>query len=229
MKSKIVFSVLIISLICVAIFFSLKNQDNNTNNASENIDKNIEEIKNEVGITGNNELYEVITEYNGNKVLNVKDDIQYKIAFAGIIKKSIPNLDEIDEVFEKNYPKKVGVWIEQTSRAKFEKILKECVNNEYKISDEGYLQIEKENNPNDMDKKLKKIINGNTNYVIAISELYYKADEVTGKIVDNFYEELDPYQTGKVIDIPNNKIVILTTNSENKLSNKEILNTLIMN
>ena len=156
MKSKIVFSVLIISLICVAIFFSLKNQDNNTNNASENIDKNIEEIKNEVGITGNNELYEVITEYNGNKVLNVKDDIQYKIAFAGIIKKSIPNLDEIDEVFEKNYPKKVGVWIEQTSRAKFEKMLKECVNNEYKISDEGYLQIEKENNPNDMDKKLKK-------------------------------------------------------------------------
>ena len=169
MKSKIVFSVLIISLICVAIFFSLKNQDNNTNNASENIDKNIEEIKNEVGITGNNELYEEITEYNGNKVLNVKDDIQYKIAFAGIIKKSIPNLDEIDEVFEKDYPKKVGVWIEQTSRAKFEKMLKECVNNEYKISDEGYLQIEKENNPNDMDKKLKKIINGNTNYVIAIS------------------------------------------------------------
>ena len=54
MKSKIVFSVLIISLICVAIFFSLKNQDNHTNNASENIDKNIEEIKNEVGITGNN-------------------------------------------------------------------------------------------------------------------------------------------------------------------------------
>ena len=148
MKSKIVFSVLIISLICVAIFFSLKNQDNNTNNASENIDKNIEEIKNEVGITGNNELYEVITEYNGNKVLNVKDDIQYKIAFAGIIKKSIPNLDEIDEVFEKDYPKKVGVWIEQTSRAKFEKMLKECVNNEYKISDEGYLQIEKENNQN---------------------------------------------------------------------------------
>ena len=40
---------------------------------------------------------------------------------------------------------------------------------------------------------------------------------------------MDPYQTGKVIDIPNNKIVILTTNSENKLSNKEILNTLIMN
>ena len=51
----------------------------------------------------------------------------------------------------------------------------------------------------------------------------------SSKIVDNFYEELDPYQTGKVIDIPNNKIVILTTNSENKLSNKEILNTLIMN
>ena len=56
-----------------------------------------------------------------------------------------------------------------------------------------------------------------------------KTYNFSSKIVDNFYEELDPYQTGKVIDIPNNKIVILTTNSENKLSNKEILNTLIMN
>ena len=86
MKSKIVFSVLIISLICVAIFFSLKNQDNNTNNASENIDKNIEEIKNEEGKASAYPEIQVI-----QKKASTDENVNINMEFFGLDLSKVPN------------------------------------------------------------------------------------------------------------------------------------------
>ena len=77
----------------------------------ENAD--IQELKQEYNMTGNTELYEIQTEYDGRKVLAIKASENYKVAFAGLIKKSKVNLDEATEIFEQNYPNKNGIWIEK--------------------------------------------------------------------------------------------------------------------
>ena len=46
----------------------------------------------------------------GIKVLAVKDSVRFKTAFAGMIKKDIPKKEELDEILNKYYPRKNGIW-----------------------------------------------------------------------------------------------------------------------
>ena len=88
---------------------------------------NVESLKNEYRMTGETDLYNIETEYDGRKVLTIKSNINYKVAFCGMIKKSKPSFKEIDSLFSKNSPQKTGIWIEECSR---EKILDFLNNNE---------------------------------------------------------------------------------------------------
>ena len=183
--------------------------------------------KNDVGITGDNELYQIQTEYDGKEILDIKPEIQYKVAFAGIIEQGSPKIENIDAIFNNNYPKDYGIWIENNSRDKILQILNRNLNNEYEINENGYLDIKKEDNPTDIDKELKKMIEAKKKYIITISEVYYGVDRVSGEILDNFYEDMDPYQATKIVDYGDDIIVFVTTNKEQKLTDKEILQELI--
>lgn len=231
MKKSIKVLLIVISLII--IYCVIKNINKLNNVISEKnlqVDneeqQEINEVKHEIGINAPNELYEIQIEYDGKKILNIKPEIQFKIAFAGIKKQELPKIDEIDTIFEKEYPQENGIWIEENSKEIFLRILKEETNNKYQIDQNGYLKIQEENKYNDEDMLLKNMITGNRKYIVTISGIYYEADRVTGEILDNFFEDIDPYQTSKTVEWRDNVIIYLSTNKEKLLTNKEILQEL---
>ena len=251
MKKKNIFKI-VIFIIVLLIFillnyfgFMKKNKKEDTNNIDTEVqedymdmknnsimyndDASLENLKTEYNIIGENDLYEVNTESDGRKVINVKASINYKVAFAGIIKGAKPTFEDVNSLFEKNAPNKNGIWITLADR---DKILNYFNNNEYlkykyKIDDEGYLQIDDNKNPTDMDKKIEKIINGKNQYILDISSMYYMVDTVTGQIVDNPYNELSRYQPYEYVKDEGKMIIFISENKDNYMTENDIFSSLM--
>lgn len=222
MKKIIIVIFCIVIIIGLGVVGYLKQKTSNEVSKEE-----VKDLKEDIGVSGDTDLYQIQTEYDGNKTLDIRPEIQYKVAFAGIIEQKIPKLEDIDTIFYTKYPKDYGIWIDSTSREKFLTMLKENTNNEYEITEEGFLKIKKENNSTDIDNSLKEMIQSNKRYIITISGIYYEIDRVTGEILDNFYEDMDPMQATKNVDNKDDIIIYLTTNTEKRLTTKEILYELI--
>lgn len=231
---KIVILIIIIVFIMVLInMFILKKENNEKNNNSDYNEINneikeqnntyIEEIKTQNGYAAENNLYQVDTEYDGRKVLNIKSDIQYKVAFAGIINQENIKISDVDEIFDKNYPVQNGIWVEETSRKNFVKLLQECTESTYKINNNGYLVLDDKIKQNENDKILEKIINSNKKIIITINNSYKEIDNVTGEIVEYPFEKLDNYQSFDSIISDNNFIIVISTNSNKKSTNMQII------
>lgn len=250
-KIIIVISIVIILIIILGIVLNSKNKNianNETNNVistnqesskeveemkdnSTMYDENstLEELKEEYKITGADEIYEIETESDGRKVINVKANINYKVAFCGMIKKSKPSFDELDSLYEKNSPNKSGIWINASD---YDEILSYLNNSKYlkskyEINEDGYLKISQLNNQTDYDKQIEKLINSDEQYIINISSTYYMIDAVTGEIVDNPYNELDEYQTYDYCNDEDKTIIFVSENKNKKLSDDEIFISII--
>ena len=226
--------------ILVLLFNKRMQKDNNQNNFEqygEQVDKNqieyqpdvtVEEIKNEIGATGNTDIYEVEQEYDGRNILAVKPSIKYKVAFAGMIKNAKPSMSELDNIMEEKLPHKTGIWVEEKSRDKILEIFNDGnVNSKYLIDDDGYLKIDRKNDQNDNDKKIEKVINGNKQYILDISSVCYIVDDITGEILDYNFENMDKYQTYEYFEDNDKYIVFVTENSTNVLTNLEIFESII--
>lgn len=240
---KRITTILIVLLVIALITISLciknnikksKNsiQEENWENPYTEIDKDeiqyqenasIDEIKKETGLTADSNLYEINTEYDGRKVLNIKASVQYKTAFAGIIKQQLPNINEIDTIAQENYPEKNGIWIEKNSRDIILELLTNNTNSKYEIDEQGYLKIKDKKVQNENDKNIEKWINSNKKIILTKSNMYYQVDEVTGEIVEYPFEQLDPYQTYDQIKSNDNIIIVITSNNNKYLTDKEIL------
>lgn len=139
-----------------------------------------------------------------------------------------PTLNEIDSIFEKNAPTKNGIWIIEKDR---NKILNYLNNNDkldckYKIED-GYLKISDDAKSSSLDKKIRKIIDGNKQIILDISSVYYMVDTVTGDIVDNPYNELSKSQTYEYVQDENKMIIFVTENAEKVLTENDIFDSII--
>lgn len=230
-------SIIVISSIIFGIVYFRKN--NKTNNELDakyseikkeltmyNENANIEELKKEYSITGDTELYEIQTEYDGRKVLVIKANENYKVAFAGLIKKSKSDLNEALDIYENKHPKKNGIWIEPESRNKILNYLNNNLNSKYEITQEGYLTIlEKKESQND--NKIDLLINGDKQYILGISGVSYYIDKLTGEVFDDIYEEMDKYQTYSYFEDENKMIIFITENKSKYLSNQEIYESII--
>lgn len=243
-KNKKVIILVVLLIMFVAILVLLFNKriqkDNNQYNFEqygEQVDKNqieyqpdvtVEEIKNEIGATGNTDIYEVEQEYDGRNILAVKPSIKYKVAFAGMIKNAKPSMSELDNIMEEKLPHKTGIWVEEKSRDKILEIFNDGdVNSKYLIDDDGYLKIDRKNNQNDNDKKIEKIIKGKKQYILDISSVCYIVDDITGEILDYNFENMDKYQTYEYFEDKDKYIVFVTENSTNVLTNLEIFESII--
>ncbi len=249
-KKKIIISICIIALIILVIglFFIIKNWNNqkeqskeSNNNQEESFEEfknksimydeqaDLEELKKEYNITGPNEIYEIQTEYDGRKAVVVKPEINYKTAFEGIIKESVPDFSEIDSYFEENYPKEDGIWIDENSQERIINYLNntELLNNEYSINDDGFLQINKNENGTEMDKDIEEAINSDKLNVISISGTCYMVDPITGDIVRNPYEDLNSTQTYEYFEYEDDKIIFVTENINKELTEDEIFESII--
>lgn len=196
-------------------------------NISENEEKsNVEEIKNATGAEGNSNIYEVQTEVDGRKVLAVKNSVRFKTAFAGMIKRDIPKKEELDEIFNKYYPSKNGIWIENNSRNKVLNLLNNSLN-KYSIDNDGYLKIEDKSSQNGADKKIEKAINGNKTIIIGVSSICYIVDDKTGNILDYNFGEIDKYQTYEYFEDNSSLIVFINENKDGQLTKNEIIDSMV--
>lgn len=247
---KIMIFFMLIILVVIIIFVYEKNikKDDNTNQISENvempsvpdieIDKNqveynntatIDELKENAGIQGNNDIYDVKQEYDGRKTLAIKSSVQYKVALCGFLQNEKFELTQIDKIINEKAPKNTGIWITENSRNDIKKLLEQIAKNEYEIKD-GYLTIKNSNNKNDFDKVLKKYINSDKLVVLAKTGDIKMVDDVTGKIEDYPFEKMDEYQSYDYVSDNGNYIISLAKNENNKIKNeefKEILKSIL--
>lgn len=193
-------------------------------NTIEQDTNTIEEIKKEIDATANANMYQLEEEYDGRKIIQIKPDIQYSTVLAGILKDGNIREDEVQSILKKS-PNKSGIWISRKSRDKFLKLLTDNGASNYKINKEGYLHKKDENGI----EKLNNAINSNKLYIIDISGTCYTRDELSGKIVEYPFEEMDPNQILEVYSVENSSILEITSNSKGILSNKEILNEVLLN
>lgn len=250
-KKTILISIIIIVIISICALLAIafarsahkpqeENEDKNTDYQKEyeemkensimySDDSTLKELKEEYKITGTDEIYQIETESDGRKVINVKPSINYKVAFTGMIKNSKPEFTEIDSTFEKNHPTQNGIWIKQEDREKIENYLKnnEYLKSEYKINELGYLEINLSDNATELDKKIQNIIESDKQYIFCISSICYTVDPVTGEIVDNPYNELETYQTYEYFRDDNKLIIFVTENKQKKMTNQEIFQSII--
>lgn len=189
----------------------------------------LQELKEEYKYNGNDELYQIENEYDGRKVITVKANVNYNVAFAGLIKKDKPEFYEINNIIKDNYPKENGIWIEDNSREKILNYLnnREELKAEYNIDDKGYLRIKIDNDKSENDKKIEKLINGKKQYLFAISGLNYMVDAVTGTIIKNPYEDLSDDQPYDYFEDDNKMIIFITENIEKKLTEDEIFESIL--
>ena len=250
-KILIILIMILVILLCVGIliFYKSKQNNNANNNTSNDISPNViqdylntknnsvmykneaslEDLKKEYKITGDDDLYFVETESDGRKVINVKPSINYKVAFSGMINGKSPNIQEIDKTYETQAPTENGIWINTNDR---EKIVNYLNNNsklkaEYEVDQEGYLKITKTEDLSSTDEVIRKIIEGNKQYVLSISSKCYMVDVVTGEIVENRYNDLEEYQTYEYFQDGDKIIIFISENLENRMTNDEIFDSLI--
>ena len=186
----------------------------------------VDELKEEYGMSGNDDLYDVQTEYDGRQVLKVKATENFKVAFAGLVNGTKNSIENSSEIFENEYPTENGIWIEKNSREKIEKYLNENMKSKYKISEKGYLTISEKKSSKE-DNEIEKIINGNKQYLIGISGTNYYIDALTGEAVDNPFEELDKYQTYAYCQDEDKMVIFITENKSKALENSEIFESVL--
>lgn len=237
MKKKIIISVVTIIVAIIIIVIIVKNNKEEENSNMKEIlntleeeynqmkqnskmydeNANIANLKEEYKMTGEDSIYEMVEEPDGRKILAVKSNLNVKVAFVGMIKNALPKKEEIDNIYEKNFPKNKGIYIESNDRDKILYYLNNSkyLKNKYKINNEGFVELEKENKKGtDYDKKIEKLIKGNKTYIVSINGTCYMIDAVTGEIVDNPYNTIDKKQMYEYFEY-DNKCIIFITDSKN--------------
>ena len=227
-NKKMIFFILGIIIILLIVLFIYRNKVKD--NVSVDDEEKIEELKYNVGATGDSNIYELQkNNYDGKEILTVKAEVKYKVAFAGMIKKELPTMDEIDKIFNEIHPKENGIWIEKTSREKVLDVLGDSnfFNSEYTINQNGYIVLENKNNANENDKKLQNALKSKKQYIISISSICYIVDDITGEILDYSFENMDKYQTYEYFEDENKNIIFITENQNSQLSKNEIINSVL--
>ena len=197
---------------------------------SEEENQQIDGMKNDIGATADSNIYEIQEDvYDGRSVIAVKPSIKFKVAFAGMIKNELPQMQEINQIYTENHPKKSGIWVESKSRQKILEMLNNngIFNNTYDINQEGYVTIQEQKNSNSNDETLVKAISSDKQYILSISSTCYVVDDLIGEILKYSFEDMDRYQTYEYFDNENQYIIFITENKNNQLSDTEIINSLI--
>jgi len=219
MKKKFFICIVLIIIVILVVFIQRNSNSENTVQQEEvtQNNKTVEEIKNEIGATASEEIYEIQQEYDGREILTIKPDVQYQTVLAGILKNRQPTLQDIEQLDLSEFHK--GVWISEASRDKFLQILEKCEIKNFEIDNDGYL-YKKEDSLNEHSKKLESIINSDKLTIIDITGTCYIRDEMTGEVVEYPFKDMDLYQICEKFNTEGSSIIIITTN---KVDENDIL------
>ena len=216
----IILIVILVLLILGIIFYLKKNEDKEEKQEFEQIS----ELKNEIGVTGDEQLYEVVDLGNNEQTLAVKENVKFKTSLAGMIKNSKPEMQEIDNIVSNFKFRDKGIYINKKSREEFLSLIAKFTNSKYEIDNDGYLKVVQQNVMNENDTKIDKQLNSDELLIIDFSTFCYIIDEATGEIVDYPFEMMDPFQACQIYAQGKKKIKFVTTNVKQKLNEKDIFN-----
>lgn len=195
------------------------------NKTVEGSTEELENMKKEINAKGNDDIYYVDEEKDGRKILQIKENVQYEVDLAGIIKNALPKEEELNNLLEKA-PKYSGIWISKQSRESFSKLLKNNGITNFSIDDDGYLKIE--DNENGLySNELRKMQKSNKLYIINMTGVAYERDYISGEITEYPFEDMDPTQELESYKNDNALILEVTSNKNKKLTNKEILKSIV--
>ena len=222
--------IVIIVLIVVGIIISTTINDkesdeseNSSEETSETFNKNdeniINELKDEINSTADSDIYEVDEEYDGRLILQIKDDVQYATVLAGILKESMPEVDEIDTLIDTLAPTEYGIWISSNSQDRFAEILENNGVTNYEIDENGYLHCD----------EIEEQANSEKLYIIDINGTSYIRSYLTGEVEEYQFELMDPYQTIDPYYIDSSTILEVTTDPYDVLTDEEIFEDMLLN
>lgn len=231
MKKKIIILIIIIAIVIVGVVIFINN--NKEEESHENLvatdptsDKiTVQDLKNELGATGPDDIYEVSEEYDGRKILTVKTSIEYNVAVAGALSEDVPTFETLDTILESK-PTGTGVWITEGSRQSITEMINQLTDGRYSVDSDGYLQVEAEGS-NDYDEKINNLINSEKLYMMDINGSNYIVDPMSGEITLNEFEAMDPYQTYEYYEYDNEMIIFITTNQAKRLTDEEIISSIL--
>ncbi len=225
-------SILIIFLVIIALVLSIigtiiqnKTEQDTFKNTNSSADK-IEELKKSVNATADSNIYNVAIDNDGREILAVKNDALFEVAYAGIENDNIETIEEAKNIFEENLPTKTGIYLKNESN-KFLEYINQFCDCEYKVEN-GYLVIKTENSKNEFDILLEKIINGEKTYFIFCDGEIKNIDNITGKLMNYDFENIDPYQIYEYVEDNNKVIIEVTTNKKGKLKPQKIFETVML-
>jgi len=234
-KKTIIISIaILLIIICIVLVIAMiiRNNNNNANNINaedsinnENILDN-EDIEEQNTVNTNQvidqNIFEVQKEYDGREILNIKPEVQYKTVLAGILKDRKPTIEEVNNVDLSKFSKG-GIWVSETSRDKFIKILKECGVQNFNIDSGGYLYKTEGKSNIEYSNALEKLAKSNKLTIIDIKGKCYIRDEVSGEVVEYPFEEMDPGQACEIFETKGSRIFVITTKDIDKNSIMEEL------
>lgn len=246
MKKKIFVTIFFLIIIFIFLNCILGNNKSNEKEKNGKGDKNnlttyenqeeINEIKKKVNATADTEMYQIRVEYDGRKIIQIKPSIQFKTALAGALKGSKPEEFEIEEIIN-NKPDKTGIWVTKQSRENMKNIFEENDLKFFQINEDGYIEIDSNNNINTIKneknkeyfEKFEKLIYSDDLYIMDFSGTTFLRDDISGEIIENPFEEMDENQILETYTDKNMKLIEVTKNTKQKFSNKEIFEEIFLN
>ena len=197
-------------------------QDEVENTNSEEENERINSVKSQYGFTGDNSLY---TESNNE--LSIKPSIAYRTGLIGSIEQRMPTYAEINNTKVDGEPTGTGIWVSPVSRETFLNCIN-SVENSFEIDENGYLKIKSGANSK-YAQKINEIEQQSLLVIVDMTGIDYIVDVVTGDILKNEFEAMDPYQVYEYVDYEeaNKSIIFLNSNQMNKLTNQEIIDTMM--
>lgn len=192
----------------------------NTNSEEEN--ERINSVKAQYGFKGDNSLY---TESNNE--LSIKPSIAYRTGLIGSIEQRMPTYAEINNTKVDGEPTGTGIWVSPASRETFLNCIN-SVENSFEIDENGYLKIKSGANSK-YAQNINEIEQEKSLVIVDMTGIDYIVDVVTGDIFKNEFEAMDPYQVYEYVDYEeaNKSIIFLNSNQMNRLTNQEIIDTMM--
>ena len=197
-------------------------QDEVENTNSEEENERINSVKAQYGFTGDNSLY---TESNNE--LSIKPSIAYRTGLIGSLEQRMPTYAEINNTKVDGEPTGTGIWVSPASRETFLNCIN-SVENSFEIDENGYLKIKSGANSK-YAQNINEIEQEKSLIIVDMTGIDYIVDVVTGDIFKNEFEAMDPYQVYEYVDYEkaNKSIIFLNSNQMNKLTNQEIIDTMM--
>lgn len=202
-----------------------KIENTDISNSSDNINE-IEELKKQLNSTADTNIYQIDEEQDGRKILQVKNEVQFNVDLAGIIKNGKPEENEIEDLVKKK-PKKSGIWISKQSREKFLQLLKNNNIESFEIDNDGFLKLKTKNTEIAIEKEIQDMIESNNHYIINMTGVSYERDYISGEIIEYPFEDMDPAQIIEPYILNDYIILEITSNKNKEIPNKDIIESIV--